>query len=112
MIDIIVRLRYGTAQLSHLALIHLCAEAADEIGRLQMERDQLMEQLAMRQPSAVERDMQEIMRINNELKAEIERMQEEQRVSEIDVKAAVYAVSRCEAEIERLLGALEIKNAE
>lgn len=38
-----------------------------ELDRVREERDQFLEQLAMRQPSAMERDMQEIMRINNML---------------------------------------------
>lgn len=35
------------------------------------ERDQLLEQIALRTPSALERDMQEIMRINNEMLARV-----------------------------------------
>jgi hypothetical protein len=52
----------------------LCDENAElraEIERLTQERDQFIEQIALRQPSAVERGMQEIMRINNELRAEL-----------------------------------------
>ncbi len=43
-----------------------------EIDRLRAERDDFAEQLAMRQPSALEKDMQEIMRINNRLRTALE----------------------------------------
>jgi hypothetical protein len=47
--------------------------ADDEIKRLQAERNQFAEQAAMRDNR--DADMQELMRTNNELKAEIERLQ-------------------------------------
>jgi hypothetical protein len=44
-----------------------CLKAAEEIERLANERDQLVEQLAIRSETGMAKDMQEIMRINNKL---------------------------------------------
>jgi len=49
-------------------------EAADEITRLREENEQLMEQLAIRSESAMAKDMQEIMRINETLREENARL--------------------------------------
>ncbi len=43
-----------------------------EIDRLTAENEQLMEQIALRQPSVVERDMQLVMASNNKLRAMLE----------------------------------------
>ena len=47
-------------------------EAADN-ARLRAENGQLIEQITLRQPSTVEKDMQEVMRVNNEPGAMTER---------------------------------------
>lgn len=49
-------------------------KAEVEIVKMTRERDDFVEQIALRQPSAVERDMQEIMRINNNLRAAMEQL--------------------------------------
>jgi len=44
------------------------------LRQLKQERDDFLEQLASRQRTALERDMQEVMEINNRLRAEIEQL--------------------------------------
>jgi chromosome segregation ATPase len=83
-----------------------------EIERLTQERDQFIEQIALRQPSAVERDMQEIMRINNELKAEIERLNavlDDAMTNGFDMNPLVQELR---AEIERLQADKDVQRSQ
>jgi hypothetical protein len=43
-----------------------------EVARLRDENQQLLEQIALRQPSVIERDMQLVMQSNNKLRAALE----------------------------------------
>lgn len=72
------RARFDTAESPY----RLLTEAAACIRSLRDERDALLEQLGLRQPSALERNMQEIMRINNEQKERAEAA--EARVAELE----------------------------
>lgn len=60
----------------------LC-DAAPALIAMARERDQLMEQMALRTPSALELSMQEIMRINNEMIAEIAHLREALEAAEV-----------------------------
>jgi hypothetical protein len=92
----------------------LIAELADEIERLQSERDQFAEQAAMRDNR--DADMQEIMRINNELKTELERLQAayDSRGAEMETMREVLATTQNwneerVAEIKQLQGELNLE---
>lgn len=76
----------------------IIGQAADAIETVLAERDDFAEQLALRSESCMAKDMQEIMRINNELKAERDALLA--RLAPVDEEALVDIAIK---EVERVI---------
>ena len=78
----------------------LLKDAAAMLRRLKQERDDLAVQLSEHEPSTVERNMQEVMRINNQLLEELTPAREQQI-------SAVNLALKAEQETRRLQAIIE-----
>jgi hypothetical protein len=65
------------AELARVRGLPRLSQLDDENQRLRAENEQLLEQIALRQPSVVERDMQLVMQSNNKLRAALEEIANE-----------------------------------